>query len=425
MKGRLNNLKEVIIQSGELYESQNKTELQNFTENIYYTQNITIQVVNVDGELLFTSGKMMGRGQLVNNKNFQDIYEEVLEEGKATHITQYSRLNMDVFTYSELIHDGKNIIIASIPIEPIQETISILQKQLIHTMVILLILSVIIGTFISKVFLKPILKLNESVNALSAGNMSARVEVTTDDEIGTLAKNFNKMADELIKIDILRKDLTANVSHELRTPLGLIKGYAELIRDINGENKEKRKENLEVIIEETDRLSSVVDDILNLSQIQSGYMKLSKETFDIVELSQSTMDKYKVATEKKGIDLKLHKTLDECLVNGDPKRMEQVLHNLLSNAINHTPEGGRISINIYEHPREFKVEIQDSGHGIPKEELDYIWDRYYKSNKDKLIRGTGLGLSIVKNILEAHHASYGVTSELGKGSTFYFMIEKS
>ena len=154
-------------------------------------------------------------------------------------------------------------------------------------------------------------------------------------------------------------------------------------------------------------------------------MKLNREVFDIIELSQSTLDKYRVVAEKSRIDLIFDCNLDECLVNADPKRKEQVFHNLISNAINHTSEGGEIRIVISKDDKKVRIEIRDSGDGIPEEDLEYIWDRYYKSNsnKDKLVRGTGLGLSIVKNILEAHDLKFGVSSKVGEGSVFYFEID--
>lgn len=425
---KLNSIEEAVKEVGEAYKTGSLEELQNITEGILYTQNISIGIISLDGEILFMSGAIRGRGHGVNGKMpiSRNHLMEIIKNGEVSYITQLSRLNTEVLVYAMTTGDGSSITVGSSPLEAVEETIGILRTQLIYTMGILIILSMIIGTFISKVFLNPIQRLNESVKALASGNMNARVEVTSQDEIGTLAMNFNTMADELSKIDKLRKDITANVSHELRTPLGIIRGYAEMVKDISGNNKEKRDKDLDVIIEETNRLSNVVDDILDMSQIQSGYMNLNKETFDIIELAQSILGKYEVTAKNNEINLTLDKSLQECLVYANSKRMEQVFHNLISNALNHTPKGGKVKIKLYEGNSILRIEVQDSGHGIAKEELEYIWDRYYKSqnNGNTLIRGTGLGLSIVKGILEAHNLSYGVTSELGKGSTFYFEMSK-
>ncbi|MDR5658413.1 HAMP domain-containing sensor histidine kinase [Serpentinicella sp. ANB-PHB4] len=424
MKSKLDHIRQAVENTRIHYEEENMLELQEYAEKIFYTHNISIEVSYLNGQSLFISGHMKGRGQLLNNKIFKSNYlKEIIETGEITNITQYNRLNTDVLTYSKLITDAEYIITGSIPIEPINETIEILQKQLITISFILFIIAIIIGTLISKVFLKPIQKLNQSVKAMKEGNMNVRVDVTTSDEIGTLSKNFNSMTEQLLKVDKLKKDLIANVSHELRTPLGLIQGYAELIRDINGENKEKRDENLNVIIEETNRLSRVVDNILDFSQIQSGYLKLQKEVFNITDLIKNTIDKYKLIATQKEIKLILEYSGGKNNVYGDYKRIEQVVHNLVSNALEHTHAGGKIKITITEESQGTKVQIQDTGVGISNKELQYIWNRHYKCSHNSN-RGTGLGLSIVKSILEAHEIPYGVDSEVGKGSTFYFTISK-
>lgn len=427
MDNKLKNLSKEVNVAEKLYREGNIEYLEDFSESLTYNQNINIEIMDLQGRVVFFSGDMMGRMQGVHNRIIRgDFIKEILEKKEASSIVQYTRLNTEVLTYSKLSEDKRFIAVGSIPIEPIEETIDLLQRQLIYLMLIMIVLSVLIGTFISRTFLRPIKNLNDSVMDLSKGNMNARADIISEDEIGNLASNFNMMASELSKIDVLRKDLVANVSHELRTPLGIIKGYAEMVKDIYAENPKKREESIEIIIDEVDRLSIMVDDILNLSQLQSGVIKLDKEKFNIIEMTRHIVSKYSQAAANAEVFLELEIMAHEEIAKGDVKKIEQVFHNLISNSLKHTKAGGFVKIRISENDEDFRVEIEDSGDGISKEELPYIWDRYYKSrdNDKSFERGAGLGLSIVKAIFQAHQIDYGVSSELGKGSLFYFNINK-
>lgn len=427
MDSKLKNLSKEVNIAEKLFREENLETLKDFTENLTYNQNINIEIMDLQGRVVFFSGDMMGRMQGVHNRILRgNFIQDILEKKEISSVVQYTRLNSEVLTYSKISEDEKFIIVGSIPIEPIEETIDLLQRQLIYLMIIMVILSILIGTFISKAFLRPIKNLNDSVMALSKGNMDARAEIISEDEIGNLASNFNMMANELSKVDGLRKDLVANVSHELRTPLGIIKGYAEMVKDIYGENPEKREESIDIIIDEVDRLSLMVDDILKLSQLQSGAIKLEKEKFNIVDMAKLVVSKYSQTASMARVSLNIEINVNEEIAKGDAKRIEQVFHNLISNALKHTKAGGFVKVKLWGNSDYFKIEIEDSGEGIAKEELPYIWDRYYKSrdNEKGFDRGAGLGLSIVKAIFEAHQIDYGVSSELGKGSLFYFKIEK-
>jgi signal transduction histidine kinase len=234
------------------------------------------------------------------------------------------------------------------------------------------------------------------------------------------------MADQLSKLDSLRKDLVANVSHELRTPLGLIRGYAELARDVQYEQIDNRKESLDIIIEETDRLGVMVDDILNLSQIQAGYADINPVEGDIIADAQTAVSKYIIAAENKGVELLLDTDRDSVIAYYDAKRLQQVFHNLITNAINHTDPGGKVSIFVESLASVVRIEVRDTGTGIPEDELPFIWERYYKVDKSGSgAKGSGIGLAIVKGILEAHGSKFGIKSKLGVGTTFWFEIDKN
>lgn len=313
-----------------------------------------------------------------------------------------------------------------LPLAPVEETVAILKKQLFYISIILIAAALLLSYYLSKSFTKPIRDINKVSMDIASGNLNARIETEKKDELGKLAETINHMGSELSKIDQLRKDLIANVSHELRTPLSLIKGYAETIRDISGSNEEKREEQIGIIIEEADRLSGVVEDILNLSQMQAGYFTVVNGRFNLYETLDRIRKRYELLSEKNDIQFTVGEIPTELFARGDEAKIEQVLYNLINNAFNHTKAGGYIGVDVQDIGERVRLTVKDTGGGIPKEELPYIWERFYKKDGSggRKAAGTGLGLAIVKNILDIHGVRYGVESQLGKGSDFWFELKK-
>ena len=216
----------------------------------------------------------------------------------------------------------------------------------------------------------------------------------------------------------------ANVSHDLKTPLTLIKANAEITKDLHINNKDKIKEDMDTIISESDRLTILVNDILTLSKIEKYNDELNIEEFDLIKLIKSILDKYKVLEETEKYKFKFIHKDKKLLVKADKKQLETVIYNFINNAINYTGDDNLVTIKVT-NEENILVEIIDTGKGISKEDIKYIWDKYYKNKKKhkRNLIGTGLGLSIVKNILEKHNFKYGVNST-DKGTTFYFEIKK-
>ncbi len=229
---------------------------------------------------------------------------------------------------------------------------------------------------------------------------------------------------ELSKIESLKNDLMANVGHDLKTPLTMIKAYAEMTRDFKNLPLNKRSENMDIIIEETDRLNNLVEDILDLSKIQSNAYKLKIEKVNLDEIIKNIIKRYYILIDNEGYEF-IYNNNEPIIVKADKKRIEQVIYNLINNAINYTGKDKRVYIDIKKEKKKVIVEIRDTGKGIDENDIKYIWNRYYyneKKHKRNAI-GTGLGLSIVKTILESHNYKYGVSSIKGKGSTFFFEID--
>lgn len=304
---------------------------------------------------------------------------------------------------------------------PLNSTVKTLQRQFGWIMCILIMGAVIVALAISKIICAPMQKMSRSAKSLAKGDYSAKFEIGGYREIDELADALNYAVDELAKTDALQKELVANISHDLRTPLTMIKGYSEVMRDIPGENN---PENVQVIIDETERLTELVNDMLDLSKIRAGTRKPELEMFELTETVRAVMRRYEKLTEKDNYSISFD--ADESVyVVADRTMILQVVYNLINNALNYTGEDKKVSIVQSVWDNKVRISVIDTGEGIAEKDIPYIWDRYYKVDKvhKRAKIGTGLGLSIVKGILESHGFAYGVESRIGEGSNFWFEMD--
>ena len=320
---------------------------------------------------------------------------------------------------------GNFYLFVNSPLEPVDNIVSFFSQQYVLYTIIIIALASLFSFFISNRLAKPIVNMKKEATKLTNANYDAVFEGGGFTETKELASTLNGATEKLSKIDELRKDLIANVSHDIKTPLTSIKAYAEMIKDISGENAEKRNEHLNVIIQEADYLDHLVSDMSELSKMQSGNYTLHYSNFDLAEKIRDIVYLNEVLIKEGNLNVHIE-VPDELTVYADEIKISQVIYNFLSNAIKHTPQGKNIWIKAFllDDEETVRVEIIDEGEGIAKEDLPYIWDRYQKSSKSfsRSLSSTGLGLSIVKAILDTHHAKYGVISEIGEGSTFWFEI---
>ena len=390
-----------------------------YLDKISYEDNVCIEIVK--NRMTIYSSNESNRGCLISNYQYKnDFYNSDVNE--KTYKLINPLFDTKTLIYAKKYNDDITIFVNA-SLEPLDNTISILSNQLIIVTIIVSILALIIGYFISKRISKPIEKMNENALKLANGNYNFKFDNNSKiSEIDELADTLNYAKNELEHTDELRRDLLANVSHDLKTPLTMIKGYAEMIRDLNYNDEEKRNANLNVIIEESERLNVLVEDILTLSKIQANKDTINKEEFDLVTLINNIIKRYSIYKETEGYIFEVN-TPKEVIINADKKKIEQVIYNLINNAINYTGEDNKVIINVIKGEK-IRVEIKDTGKGIKKEDLPHIWEKYYHSKKKhkRNVIGTGIGLSIVKTILESHKFKYGVESKLDKGTTFYFEI---
>ena len=403
-------------------------ELENELDSLVYNYNSSVELTDSNGKLLYNNFE--GRQPLApNNITKMNLLRQILSGDSVISKMKHQRFNTDYILLGIPVKVEQKIIgalIISMPLPPIHDTVEILKKQLVYILGILMVVSILLSYLLSKVFVKPIMKIINVTEEMASGHLDVKIETKSKDEIGRLTNSINHLGAELSKIEKLRREFIANVSHDLRTPLSLIRGYAETIKDVTGSNQQKREKQLDIIIEESERLSKIVEDILYLSQMQKGNMRLSISNFDIVETVKNVVKRYEILSQQKGIAVEFS-SVDKVTVSGDKGKIEQVLYNVINNSFNHTKEGDKVSVVIDILSDKVKIQITDTGEGIRREDLDRIWERYYRTLdlKDKKSSGTGLGLAIVKSILAAHKSKFGVFSEEDKGTTFWFDIEKS
>lgn len=314
---------------------------------------------------------------------------------------------------------GDYVVLISQDLERIGEATNVLARQMITISAVLLVVSILSAYIFSRWFTRPLTQLSCAAREMSRGNYKVRVNIKGSDEIGVLCEDFNTMAYEVSRTAQLQRDIIADISHDLRTPLTLIKGYAETVRDLTGDDKAKREDQLSIIVDETDRLSALVSSVMELSKYSSGSEKIEYADFDIAQLCDEVAYKYKDIFDKNGFTLNLELN-EECLVHADANMMSRVIHNWLANAMHHVGKDGYVGIRATHSGNKIRVEIQDHGEGIAAEDLPHIFDKYYRTRASAGKIGTGLGLSISKAILINHGFSFGVKSIVNEGTTFWF-----
>lgn len=312
------------------------------------------------------------------------------------------------------------------PLYPVTSTVNILKDQMMSVTFITLIIAFILSVYFAMRISRPLQSMTNTARQMGKGDYNVKFEGNSYSEVNRLATTLNTAAYELGMADNRQKDLIANVSHDLKTPLTMIRSYAEMIRDLSGDNPEKRNAHLKVIIDETDRLAQLVSDMSTISAMQQHKMKLDKSLFDLTAAAASHLASYEILTEQEGYTFQFNSP-KECLVYADEARIKQVIANLTSNAVKYCGEDKVIIVNLRRIGKRYRFEVSDHGPGIKPEEIPHVWDRYYKTSSHfaRATQGTGLGLSIVKEILTLHHANYGVESKVGKGSTFWFELESA
>lgn len=406
----------------EFQNSQNDVYI--LAEKLAYENEVCISVI--DDNYVSYNYNTLQRGCLLN-KNNDKVNKIITNFISSESINENYRLYNSETKTQGIIYafktDDKNIFIYS-NLENSSAFVHLLRGQMVYFIFLIIIISVIISFYLANKITKPIREITKKTKKL--GERCYNVEFPKNGilEIDELSETLEEVQKELSKSDEIKRDLMANVSHDLKTPLTMIKAYAEMIKDISYKDREKMNEHLNIIMEESDRLTLLVNDILELSKTQSNSNMYNYEEYDLVKEIKKIIKRYNVMkeVEKYNFVVELPK---KAIIKADKNKINQVIYNLLNNAINYTGDDKIVKIRVTKKDNSYLVEIIDTGKGIKKEEITYIWDKYYKNEKKhkRNVVSTGLGLSIVKEILNKHNFEYGVTSKVGKGSTFYFKID--
>lgn len=328
----------------------------------------------------------------------------------------------DSVVYTRLFDlDGKSyMVILTTQISPVESIVATIRYLLIAVTGILIIIGIFIAILASRRISKPITETTKLARRLAEKDYDLKFDNTGYKEVNELNHTLSYAAAELKKVDSLQRELIANISHDLRTPLTMITGYGEVMRDLPGENT---PENIQIIIDEANRLNMLVTDLLDISKIQSGATQLSPEEFSITDLIKQLFTRYNKLKEQDGYNF-IFDYDEDITVTADFSKINQVIYNLMNNAINYAGEDKTVIVRQKREEGKVIIEVEDHGKGIDREHLENIWDRYYKVDKAhrSSVVGTGLGLSIVKNILDLHNTRYGVRSVLDEGSVFWFEL---
>ncbi|NMH71645.1 HAMP domain-containing protein [Bacillus sp. RO2] len=305
------------------------------------------------------------------------------------------------------------VVFLYMPLTAITEAFQPIRNLLLMGMLLLILLLTYVGTKMTNRIVRPIKQMEKVAKDIAQGDFSKKLSITGDDEIASLGRSINKMSSNLDEVDRNRREFLGNVSHELRTPISYLKGYSEAL-EVGIIPTEKFAETIK---KETDRMDRLVHDLLDLAQLEGDSYPMNKEPVILAELVKEVLDRLRLKLDDKNLATEVQ--LDEgVVVNGDYRRLDQVIENLLSNAIKFTANSRTIRISLKEGKTMGVLKIEDEGIGIPEEDLPYIFERFYRVEKARTRKsgGTGLGLSIVQQIVSKHDGSISVDSQLGKGT---------
>lgn len=428
-----NSIATAEYQLGSLIHRNSTERIKELINNAIEKDGSYLQIVKLAGFYSNLEGfiKENGSPELVNPNQVQENKDEEYnpnsfdEKRFQGNIPKNPDTNItESLIYVQIVENssGESIaILINSNISPVDATIKTLRVQLIIVSMVMLLFALVLALVISRRISKPIIKINNSAKELATGNFSACFDTKGYREIIELGETLTYTAGELSKVESLRRELLANISHDLRTPLTMITGYSEVMRDIPNENT---PENVQIIIDEAQRLTTLVNDALDISKLQAGTQMLNITEYNLTQSIRSTIQRVGKLTENDGYKLSFECD-SEFLVNADSVKISQVIYNLITNAITYTGEDKLVKLVQTIKNDVARIEIIDTGEGIPQEQLPLIWDRYYRIDKThkRASIGTGLGLSIVKQVLDLHKATYGVESEQGQGSIFWFEIK--
>lgn len=391
---------------------------------------VQIAIINEEGRVEFPQEPNFDEDapEIEEHYDFSERLARMKKElsGSDGQAAVYEEKNTYVYGSKIQIQEGVSVYLyVGKSLSVLGTATNLMMVRTIVTSMFVLVLAFAVSSALSGWLTKPISEMTEKAHKLAQGDFNVDFHgANYGEEMVDLASTLNFARDELSKTDRMQKELIANVSHDFKTPLTMIKAYASMIMEISGDDPAKRNKHAQVIVDEADRLASLVNDVLDLSKISAGLEELKITRVDMSAYVEEILSRFQYLTETQGYQFHVE-VEDGLYAMADEMKIGQVLYNLIGNAVNYTGEDKKVYIRMRKESEEhFRFEVRDTGSGIPMDELNGIWDRYYRSKEThkRPVKGTGLGLSIVKSILERHRFVFGVESEVGKGSVFYVLF---
>ncbi len=385
----------------------------------YRNEGVNVFLIDEGGKIILPAQIDGLTGTVIDGDFMNTIKTRIGADGMA-----------DVFHYGSDIMKAQKVgymgegayVLVTYSLTIVHGTVKTLQIYLIIVGVIVLLGSLLVTYAFSQKLTRGLKSMSDTAVKLAEGDYTVKFTNADYTEMAQLSDTLNYVRDEVKKSEDFRREILANVSHDLKTPLTMIKAYASMIKEISGDNKEKREKHLQVIIDEADRLTGLVNDVLSVSKLQSNIEEINFKVFNLTELVYGIINRFGYLQESQGYNLMVD--IDKDLyTRADEEKISQVIYNLLGNAANYTGKDKTVYISLKADldGKRIKFSVRDTGKGISKEALPEIWDRYYrvKENHQRPVKGTGLGLNIVKVILQNHTFDFGVDSAIGEGSTFW------
>jgi two-component system, OmpR family, phosphate regulon sensor histidine kinase PhoR len=402
--------------------------------------NLRLTLIDRTGKVLFDSELQQDRIPLIENHLQRPEVQEALRSGTGTSTRHSATINVDLLYLARTISEpfppesgfaDAAILRAAVPLTQVDEVMNGIRSKVIAAGGIVLLLVSAVTLLVARRLSHPIKEMAEISGKIRSGDLTQRIPVRSSDEFGRLAQTLNSMLDKLEedisklkKLERVRSEFLGNVSHELRTPIFAVQGMLETLLSGALEERETARNFVERALANTQRLNALLGDLIEISRIESGDMKMSFRYFNLAEFLGNVTAELKPQAAERNITLRCQAPDETLQVLGDKDRLKQVMVNLIENAIKYNRPGGEVTVSSGRSGDRIKISVKDTGVGIPDEHLSRIFERFYRVDKERSREagGTGLGLAIVKHIVEAHGAKVEVSSEVGRGSTFSFNL---
>ena len=390
----------------------------NISDNFTKKDKIEVQIFDYKGDMILSTtgfipakSKMPDYEKAKKNKGF-GVYNGKNDEGES------------IYAYTTAVFDSDgNFVGAYRWITSLKQT----YKQIFVTIIIVFAFSLIVmaicvlsGSFFIKSIVKPIRDVSNMARKIAMGDMKGRINLSRNDEIGELCDAINYMADELGQAETMKNDFISSVSHELRTPLTAIKGWGETAKMSLGSDEELVERGIDVVLSEAERLSNLVEELLDFSRMQSGRLSFNMKPVDVSYLLAVATDMYTELARKQGVEVSFAKPKENSFVFGDPDRLKQVFINVIDNAVKYTEKGGLVLITETREEGCVKIIIKDTGVGIPAADIDRVKEKFFKSNKT--VRGSGIGLAVADEIMKQHNGLLFLESTEGVGTAVTIVL---